>query len=80
LFCSSQGWGQCLNNKPRTSQQFDDILPGIIFDLDEQCRLAMGGHSRFCFLGDEPPMVKQKASDVKSCIIDFFFYRIFARK
>jgi len=80
FFCSSQGWGQCLNNKPRTSQQFDDILPGIIFDLDEQCRLAMGAHSRFCFLGDEPPMVKQKASDVKSCIIDFFFLQDICKK
>ncbi|CAF4322453.1 unnamed protein product, partial [Rotaria magnacalcarata] len=51
------GWAKCLNNKPTTMQPFDDILPGIIFDLDEQCRLAMGPHSTYCFLGDEPPMV-----------------------
>ncbi|CAM4811019.1 unnamed protein product [Rotaria magnacalcarata] len=50
------GWAKCLNNKPTTMQPFDDILPGIIFDLDEQCRLAMGPHSTYCFLGDEPPM------------------------
>ncbi|CAF0803716.1 unnamed protein product [Adineta ricciae] len=49
-----QGSGECLNNKPIVSQPFDDILPGVIFDLDEQCRLALGQHSTYCFLGDEP--------------------------
>ncbi|CAF1018172.1 unnamed protein product [Rotaria sp. Silwood1] len=51
-----QGWAKCLNNKPTIIQSFDDILPGIIFDLDEQCRLDMGPHSTYCFLGDEPPI------------------------
>ncbi len=55
----SQGWGKCLNNKPIVIQPFDDILPGIIFDLDEQGRLAMGPHSSYCFLGDEPPIVRE---------------------
>ena len=36
------------------------ILPGIIFDLDEQCRLAMGPHSVYCFLADEPPIVNKE--------------------
>jgi hypothetical protein len=56
-FSFSQGWGQCLNNEPRIVQPFDDILPGVIFDLDEQCRLAMGPQSNSCFPGDEPPIV-----------------------
>ncbi|UJR27555.1 hypothetical protein I4U23_008837 [Adineta vaga] len=51
-----QGSAQCLNNKPTTSLPFDDILPGIIYDLDEQCRLALGPQSTYCFLGDEPPI------------------------
>ena len=53
----SQGSGECLNNKPIFSQPFDDILPGVIFDLDEQCRLALGQHSTYCYLGDEPTIV-----------------------
>lgn len=46
-----------MNNRPVNNISFDDVLPGIIFDLDEQCRLAIGPHSRACFIGDEPPMV-----------------------
>ena len=55
--CFSQGWAKCLNNKPKIIESFSDTLPGIIFDLDEQCRLALGSHSSYCFLGDESPMV-----------------------
>ena len=66
-----------MNNKPTVIQPFDDLLPGIIFDLDEQCRLAMGPHSTYCYLNDEPPidvctqMMCTKIHDNRSACLSF---------
>lgn len=64
----SQGWGKCLNNRPSKLLEADDVLPGIIFDLDEQCRLAVGPYSSSCFLNDEPPMVDRSRALLQSIV------------
>lgn len=53
LFCThSRGWGYCLEDEPAkyrdTDYDYPVLPPGIMYDVDHQCRLTYGPNSSFC--------------------------------
>ncbi|XP_053769353.1 A disintegrin and metalloproteinase with thrombospondin motifs 7 isoform X2 [Desmodus rotundus] len=44
-----QGWGQCLDDPPpKEVVELPSVLPGVLYDMDHQCRLQYGAASVFC--------------------------------
>ena len=46
----SRDWGHCLNDEP-TAPEFDFpvLPPGVMYDVQHQCRLQYGPQAQFCF-------------------------------
>lgn len=48
IFCS-RGWGLCLDDSPAKDViDFPSVLPGVLYDVNHQCRLQYGAYSVFC--------------------------------
>lgn len=48
FFCS-RGWGLCLDDPPAKDViDFPSVLPGVLYDVNHQCRLQYGAYSVFC--------------------------------
>ncbi|XP_021105762.1 A disintegrin and metalloproteinase with thrombospondin motifs 7 isoform X1 [Heterocephalus glaber] len=44
-----RGWGMCLDDHPTTDViDFPSVPPGVLYDVDHQCRLQYGANSIFC--------------------------------
>ena len=49
LFFSSRGWGLCLDDRPSKDViALPSVLPGVLYDVNHQCRLQYGSHSAYC--------------------------------
>lgn len=49
FFFSSRGWGLCLDDRPSKDViAFPSVLPGVLYDVNHQCRLQYGSHSTYC--------------------------------
>lgn len=45
----SRGWGHCLDDPPpKDVIELPSVLPGVLYDMDHQCRLQYGASSVFC--------------------------------
>jgi hypothetical protein len=46
---SSRDWGYCLNDEPAEHKfNFPVLPPGVMYDIDHQCRLQYGPEAEFC--------------------------------
>ncbi|XP_027266763.1 A disintegrin and metalloproteinase with thrombospondin motifs 7 isoform X1 [Cricetulus griseus] len=44
-----RGWGLCLDDSPAKNViGFPSVLPGVLYDVNHQCRLQYGAYSVFC--------------------------------
>ncbi|XP_029399244.1 A disintegrin and metalloproteinase with thrombospondin motifs 7 isoform X2 [Mus pahari] len=44
-----RGWGLCLDDRPSKDViAFPSVLPGVLYDVNHQCRLQYGPHSAYC--------------------------------
>ncbi|KAH0513808.1 A disintegrin and metalloproteinase with thrombospondin motifs 7 [Microtus ochrogaster] len=44
-----RGWGLCLDDSPAKDViDFPSVLPGVLYDVNHQCRLQYGAYSVFC--------------------------------
>uniref|UniRef100_A0A8C8TWN7 A disintegrin and metalloproteinase with thrombospondin motifs 7 n=1 Tax=Peromyscus maniculatus bairdii TaxID=230844 RepID=A0A8C8TWN7_PERMB len=44
-----RGWGLCLDDPPAKDViDFPSVLPGVLYDVNHQCRLQYGAYSVFC--------------------------------
>ncbi|KAF6076482.1 ADAM metallopeptidase with thrombospondin type 1 motif 7 [Phyllostomus discolor] len=44
-----RGWGHCLDDPPpKDVIELPSVLPGVLYDMDHQCRLQYGASSVFC--------------------------------
>ncbi|XP_031201513.1 A disintegrin and metalloproteinase with thrombospondin motifs 7 isoform X2 [Mastomys coucha] len=44
-----RGWGLCLDDRPTKDViEFPSMLPGVLYDVNHQCRLQYGPHSAYC--------------------------------
>ena len=56
LFCNhvydllfSKGFGWCLDDEPSNHKyEYSTVLPGVIYDLDQQCKMRHGPSSGVC--------------------------------
>lgn len=49
FFFSSRGWGLCLDDRPSKDViALPSVLPGVLYDVNHQCRLQYGSHSAYC--------------------------------
>lgn len=49
FFFFSRGWGLCLDDRPTKDViEFPSMLPGVLYDVNHQCRLQYGPHSASC--------------------------------
>jgi len=45
----SRDWGYCLDDEPSQHQfNFPVLPPGVMYDIDHQCRLQYGPDAEFC--------------------------------
>lgn len=48
-FFFSRGWGLCLDDHPaKDIIEFPSVLPGVLYDVNHQCRLQYGPYSVRC--------------------------------
>ncbi|XP_041031299.1 A disintegrin and metalloproteinase with thrombospondin motifs 7 [Carcharodon carcharias] len=44
-----RGWGLCLDDPPsKEAIELPSVAPGVLYDVNHQCRLQYGAHSVFC--------------------------------
>lgn len=49
IACCSRDWGYCLDDEPSEHQfNFPVLPPGVMYDIDHQCRLQYGPEAEFC--------------------------------
>jgi len=47
--CDSRDWGYCLDDEPSQHPfNFPVLPPGVMYDIDHQCRLQYGPDAQFC--------------------------------
>lgn len=45
----SKGFGWCLDDEPSNHKyEYSTVLPGVIYDLDQQCKMRHGPSSGVC--------------------------------
>ena len=45
----SRDWGYCLDDEPSEHEfEFPVLPPGVMYDVDHQCRLQYGPEARYC--------------------------------
>ena len=45
----SKGFGWCLDDEPSNHKyEYKTVLPGVIYDLDQQCKMRHGPQSGVC--------------------------------